>query len=208
MLGTMASHHDFDAVYAGDEPAPWQIGGPQPALVEALDRLTVEDPVLDVGCGTGELAIFLAERGHRVVGVDLSPPGIARARDMITGRGPDLTFEVADATRLADLDLRPRTVVDSGLLHSLDEPGQRAYVEGLLAICDPGATVCVLSISAEAGMNWTLSRDDLATLFAEPDWTATSIEPTEVVAGADHQLRLPAFLTLTRRAEPVEPCVC
>ncbi|WP_152363774.1 class I SAM-dependent methyltransferase [Microlunatus speluncae] len=196
----MASHHDFDAVYSGDEPAPWQIGGPQPALVEALDRVAVADPVLDVGCGTGELAIFVAERGHRVVGVDLSAPGIDRARARIAGRDLDLTFEVADATRLVDLDLRPRTVLDSGLLHSLDETGQRAYVEGLRAICDPGAVVCVLAVSAAAGMNWTLTPDRLVELFPEPDWTDTSIRSTEVVAGADHHLRLPALLTVTRRA--------
>jgi SAM-dependent methyltransferase len=197
----MPGHHDYDEVYSGDEPAPWQIGGPQPALAAALDRLTIEDPVLDIGCGTGELAVFLAERGHRVVGVDVSAPGIARARAGIAGRDLDLTFVVGDATRLTDLDLRPRTVVDSGLLHSLDEPGCRAYVQGLRSICDPGATVCVLSISAEAGMNWTLRQDDLAAHFAEPAWRSTSIEPIQVVAGADRQHRLPGFLTITHRAD-------
>jgi SAM-dependent methyltransferase len=199
----MAGHHDFDAVYSGEAPAPWQIGGPQPALAGLLDRRTLEDPVLDIGCGTGELAVFLAERGHRVIGVDLSAPGIARANDSIAGRDLDLTFVVGDATRLSELDVRPRTVVDSGLLHSLDEAGQRAFVDGLREICDSGSTVCVLSISAEAGMNWTLRRSDLAALFGEPDWTATSIEPCEVIAGGidRDELRLPAFLTITRRAD-------
>lgn len=196
----MVSDHDFDAVYSGDEAAPWQIGGPQPALAHVLQQLTIEDPVLDVGCGTGELAIFLAERGHQVVGIDLSAAGIARARAQAVGRDLNLRFEVADATRLADLEVRPRTVVDSGLLHSLDKPGQRSYVEGLRVICDPGATALVLTVSAEAGMGWGLGPADLMALFAEPAWTATTIESTEIVAGADRSLRLPALLTLTHRA--------
>jgi SAM-dependent methyltransferase len=195
----MASDHDFDAVYSGDEPAPWQIGGPQPALADVLQRLIIEDPVLDVGCGTGELAIFLAERGHQVVGIDLSAAGIARARAQVAGRDLNLTFEVADATRLADLELRPRTVVDSGLLHSLDEPGQRSYVEGLRVICDPGATALVLVVSAEAGMGWGLGRAEVMAHFAEPDWTATTIVSAEIVAGPARDLRLPAFLIHTRR---------
>ncbi len=198
----MPGHHDFDEVYSGDVPAPWEIGGPQPALAALLDRLPLEDPILDIGCGTGELALFLAERGHRVIGVDLSAAGIARAQHSIAGRDLELTFVVGDATRLTELGVRPRTVVDSGLLHSLDEPGRRAYVEGLREICQAGSTVCVLSISAEAGMNWTLDRAGLAALFAEPEWSSTSIEPTEVVAGVgEEKLRLPAYLTITRRAE-------
>lgn len=53
-------------------------------------------PVVDVGCGPGHLAAFLADAGADVTGIDIAPGMIARAR----ADYPDLTFEVGDFTRL------------------------------------------------------------------------------------------------------------
>lgn len=67
---------------------------------EALIELVAPQPgerILDVGCGTGDLARQLAERGAHVVGLDHSPEMIAEAR----ARYPDLTFILGDATRFA-----------------------------------------------------------------------------------------------------------
>ena len=63
------------------------------AFIEA--RLGPPGPleVLDLGCGTGTLAVALAQRGHRVLGVDLSPEMIAVAR---AKQAEGATFEVAD----------------------------------------------------------------------------------------------------------------
>lgn len=52
-------------------------------------------PVLDLGCGTGRVALHLARRGHRVVGVDLEPELIASLRER--GEGLPLEGVVADA---------------------------------------------------------------------------------------------------------------
>ena len=54
----------FENHYAG--PAPWDIGRPQGQFVAIADRVT--GPVLDAGCGTGELALFFAARGLAVEG--------------------------------------------------------------------------------------------------------------------------------------------
>ena len=193
--------HDWDQMYAADAPPPWEIGKPQPALAALLDRLDIADPVLDVGCGTGALAIQLAAKGHRVVGIDGSPVGVAKARSKATEHGLDVTFHVADATRLDELEVRPRTVVDSGLLHCLDDDAQRAYVAGLEAVCDTGACVCVVAMSAEAGLGWGVTREELARAFPEPGWTESTIQPAQILALVDGQeLHLAAFLLTTSRA--------
>ena len=197
--------HDFDALYAADDPPPWEIGRPQPALLALVRRSVLADPVLDVGCGTGVLALAVARSGHRVVGVDAAAHAISRARERAAGAILDppgeVRFEVADARRLGRLDLRPRTVLDSGLLHSLDDAGRAAYVTGLEAICPADALVAVLAMSVDAGLGWGTTDDRLRAAFEGPTWSATVVSDAEIVARtAGEELHLPALLLTTRRA--------
>jgi SAM-dependent methyltransferase len=53
--------------------------------------------VADLGCGTGSLSVLLAERGHVVVGVDVSPRMLELAEAKATERGVDVRFVIGDA---------------------------------------------------------------------------------------------------------------
>ncbi len=197
----MAQDHDWDAMYTAAEPPPWDLGEVQPALMTFLDRTEVADPVLDAGCGTGTLALLLASRGHTVTGFDLSAPAIDRARARAAAQGVDVDFQVVDAAQVAELGTHPRTVVDSGLLHSLEPDAQAAYVAGLAAICPTGALVVVLAISPEAGQGWGETETTLRTRFAAPTWVSSAVEQIEVHARwQGEELRMPGHLLATRRA--------
>jgi ubiquinone/menaquinone biosynthesis C-methylase UbiE len=79
------------AIHSDDEREAWQ---------RLLDRLAPPGralDVLDMGCGTGFLALLFAERGHRVTGSDLAPEMIARAREKARDAGLAATFVVGDA---------------------------------------------------------------------------------------------------------------
>lgn len=145
---------EWDAMYAADDAPPWDIGRMQPALEDFLDRTDLADPVLDAGCGTGEVALQLARRGHQVTGLDISPQAITIARAKAAAQQVGVDFRVADARHLPGLRVQPRSVVDCGLLHILDDPGRRSYLEGLAQICRSGAQVVVLAISPEADEGW------------------------------------------------------
>lgn len=196
--------HDFDALYAADDPPPWEIGRPQPALLALVRRSVLADPVLDVGCGTGVLALAVARFGHLVVGVDAAAHAVSRARERaaqsILDPPGEVRFEVADARRLDRLDLRPGTVLDSGLLHSLDDAGRADYVAGLAEICRPDALVAVLAMSVDARLGWGMTAAGLRAAFAGPAWAGTEVAATEIVARtAGDERHLAALLLTTRR---------
>ncbi|MCA9572798.1 MAG: methyltransferase domain-containing protein, partial [Myxococcales bacterium] len=72
--------HDWNARYEAGT-TPWDHGGPDPLLVEAVTSGRFPPGrTVEVGCGTGANARFLRARGHEVVGLDLAPTAIARAR--------------------------------------------------------------------------------------------------------------------------------
>jgi 2-polyprenyl-3-methyl-5-hydroxy-6-metoxy-1,4-benzoquinol methylase len=83
------SHRSSDSVdSAYRKTPPWDVGAPQPALLGLLDEYPPSGPVLDVGCGTGELALALAQRGLAVLGVDLEEVAITRARAKAAAHQP------------------------------------------------------------------------------------------------------------------------
>jgi hypothetical protein len=62
-LSNVPNRETFESIYAGK--APWDIGKPQPALVEVADQIT--GSILDAGRGTGENALYFAGLGHPVL---------------------------------------------------------------------------------------------------------------------------------------------
>lgn len=69
---------------------------PNRFLETEAGRLPPSARVLDVACGEGRNAVWLAERGHDVVGLDISPLALEKARRLAAERGANVRFEEAD----------------------------------------------------------------------------------------------------------------
>ncbi|GGW53091.1 class I SAM-dependent methyltransferase [Streptomyces xantholiticus] len=78
--------------------------------------------VLDVGCGTGSLSELLAESGHRVTGVDLSPRMVDRARAKLSAAGLSGRFLVGDAAAPPTGDERFDVLLSRHLVWTLPDP--------------------------------------------------------------------------------------
>ncbi|SRR5579875_649133 len=115
---TIEPHPDFDESYKGTPP--WDIGRPQSDFILVEERGELRGSILDVGCGTGENALFFASRGHVVVGIDSSPRAINKAQRKARERKiPGVTFVVGDALNLSR-ELKGTSfdnITDCGLFH-------------------------------------------------------------------------------------------
>lgn len=174
----------FGDYYATPRP-PWDIGRPQRAFVEAADA--IRGRVLDSGCGTGDLSIWLAERGCAVTGIDFLTAPLEVARRKARERGLSVNFLEMDALALGEIPERFDAVTDCGLFHSFDDGSRAAYVRGLARLLEPGARVFVLCMSdAEPGEHGPrrIHEQELRESFAA-GWEIERLEPArfEVVPG-------------------------
>jgi 2-polyprenyl-3-methyl-5-hydroxy-6-metoxy-1,4-benzoquinol methylase len=132
------SRHDF---------APGWSAGPIPdELRSAVETgwFKAGGAVLDVGCGDGRLAGWLADRGFEVVGLDFSETAIAKARASHGTTDDRLRFEIADVCSDGLGVQRFDSFVDRGTLQSVAGRSRRAYVRNLALAAKPGARFLVL----------------------------------------------------------------
>lgn len=175
----------FSDYYSAHPRPPWDIGRPQAAFVAAAGRIGPR--VLDIGCGTGDLAIWLAGQGRTVTGADFLAQPIERAREKAAAAGVEATFLQLDALAVGELPERFDAVTDCGLFHTFDDAGRAAYVAALRKLLESGARAFILCFStAEPGTDGPrrVSEAELRTTFAA-GWAIESIEPArfEVVPG-------------------------
>jgi ubiquinone/menaquinone biosynthesis C-methylase UbiE len=167
----------FESMYAGE--APWDVGRPQQTFVGVADQ--IRGSVLDAGCGTGDMALFLAERGNQVTGIDFLEEPIRRAKQKAAERGQAVTFLVKDAMTLRDWSERFDNATDSGLFHCFSDDDRKTYVEGLATVLKPGGHVLLMCFSdAEPGTDGPrrISERELRAAFAD-GWEIESLEPSQ-----------------------------
>lgn len=130
---------------------PWDTGAPDPMLTAFVDAGRVAPMrTLEVGAGTGTNALWLAERGFDVLGIDVSPLAVEAARAKIAGRTVRCRFETRDF--LAEpIDEAPfGFVFDRGCFHVFDEPEQQAaFAARVAAVLKPGGSWLSLLGSTE-----------------------------------------------------------
>jgi cyclopropane fatty-acyl-phospholipid synthase-like methyltransferase len=182
-MSAVPDRSTFEALYAGQ--APWDIGKPQKPFIDVADRIS--GAVLDAGCGTGDTALFLADRGCRVTGIDFIAEAINWAKRKAAERGLPATFLVMNALALKDLPEVFDNVTDSGLFHVLSDEDRRRYAEGLATVLKPGGRLFLMCFSDEGPGTQgprRLSKKELHAAFAT-GWTIESVEPTRAEVRPD-----------------------
>ncbi|MEZ6060676.1 MAG: class I SAM-dependent methyltransferase [Planctomycetaceae bacterium] len=173
----------FEQAYHGKPP--WDIGRPQQIFVAAAAQ--VEGAVLDAGCGTGENALFFAQRGHSVTGIDFLEHPIAEARRKAQERGLSATFLVQDALRLHDIDRSFDSVIDCGLFHVFSDDDRARYVSSLAGVVRPEGRffmACFSDLEPAGDGPRRVSQIEIREAFAQ-GWHVESIQQTRFETRTD-----------------------
>src|SRR5262245_61361091 len=120
-------------------PSPWDSGRSCRELERVLDEHAIRPGrALELGCGNGTNAVFLARRGFEVTALDISDEVLGRARDAAREAGVQVRFLHADVLKLPDLGAPFPFVFDRGLYQHarLD---RAAFERALERVTAPGS---------------------------------------------------------------------
>ena len=142
-VGSAASNLFFRLAYRPGFK-PWDTGVPPPELVEVIDgeRRLPTGGALDLGCGTGTTAVYMARRGWAVTAVDFVPRAIQIARAKAAAASVPVAFKVGDVTQLHRLGIEPGfdLLFDQGCCHSLPAASPAHYATEVARMARSGAT--------------------------------------------------------------------
>ena len=150
---------------------PWDVGVAQPAFVEIVRAGELnKGRVLDVGCGAGENALYLAGNGFSVVGVDMSDRAIAGAKAKAAERRLKVEFRAGDALSLDFKGGVFDNVIDSGLFHTFPDSDRPVYAREIAQVLVNGGRYFMLCFSEKEPTGWggprRVTREEIATTFS------------------------------------------
>jgi SAM-dependent methyltransferase len=170
---TMSDVTSWDERYARGE-TPWDTGQPSSELRRVLPEISLRPcRALELGCGSGANAVWLAQQGFDVTAVDLSPRAVEQARRRAEAAGARVRFLVADVLQPPpELTGAFDFFFDRGCYHAVRRENVAAYLETLRRLTHPGTLGLILAGNArephEPGppvVSEEQIRSELGTLF-------------------------------------------
>jgi SAM-dependent methyltransferase len=160
---------------------PWYSPHPSPWLVRAIRSrwARAPGPVLDIGCGAGTNALWLAAHRFRVQGIDLAPAAIAAAERRGHRRHSRAKFTVGSALSMPFRAGEFASALDSGCFHAIPLPDRTRYATEVARVIRPGGTLLLIWIAREETREYgPPHRPSLAEV-------ATALEPQFIFADVE-----------------------
>lgn len=156
----------WDGFYGDrNRPIPFFRAAPDESLVAWQDAghlgVGPGTAVLELGCGPGRNAVWLAGQGATVHALDLSPEALSWGRERATAAGVAVRFERADVLRWTPPTDGYDVVVDSGCFHHLPPHRRVSYLELLRRALRPGGrfALACFAVGGPDGVTGTSAAD-------------------------------------------------
>ncbi|HEU4360600.1 MAG TPA: class I SAM-dependent methyltransferase [Mycobacterium sp.] len=148
---------------------------------------------LDLGCGTGDNSVYLAQHGWRVTAVDFAPKALEIARAKAVASKVAVTFVRADITQLSSAGVGNgfALAVDSGCLHGMSDHDRASYAQEIGMVTAPDAYLLIVAFTPGALLGVRgIEQAEIKRLFS-PDWVLVSAgdEPGYRPTSTGHPVR-------------------
>jgi ubiquinone/menaquinone biosynthesis C-methylase UbiE len=166
--------------------------------------------ILDVGCGTGFLALRMAELGHAAVGIDLSEEMLAVAQRKAAGAGLPVTFRLGDAETPPHDGAPYDVILERHVIWTLPQP--REAVRAWKALLKPGGLLVLIEgifgmsdrtvyqdLEAQLPLYGGRAGEELATLLEAEGFIQTAVRPLMDAALWLETPTRPRFMVTGRR---------
>ena len=166
----MSLRDQMDRIYTDVslEDIPWNMSEPPRLLIDAVDSNMIEPcRVIDLGCGAGNYAVWLALKGFDVTAVDLSRQAIRHAEALAARHDVTCRFVVADL--LGDRSELPEgfdLAIDWEVLHHIFPQDRSVFVRNVRFMLNPGGkylSVCFSEADPAFGGTGKRRRTPLGT---------------------------------------------
>ena len=141
---------EFEELYKEPGAAPWTFKEPHPALVELISKIS-PCRVLEVGCGEGYHAIFLASKGFQVTAIDRSPTAIKYGQQHAKDARVKVEFLVLDYKDLGKFEGEFDFIFDWRFFHEIiDESDRKDYVRNIAKLLVKGGKYLSVAFSGDS----------------------------------------------------------
>jgi 2-polyprenyl-3-methyl-5-hydroxy-6-metoxy-1,4-benzoquinol methylase len=186
----MPSKHTLFRIFYRIGFTPWDghpLGHGLRKLVEGGGDAPALPPgsALDLGCGTGEPSIYLAQQGWKVTAVDYVAKPLAKARAKAGAAKVSINFVQASVTELTQAGIGTGfdLIIDNGCIHGMSDRDRDAYVREVSAVAAPDARLLIVAFNPGGRIGVPgIDRAEMERRFAT-GWTLLSAEPERQLDG-------------------------
>ncbi len=165
-----SSYEDWDRVYRGYslEDLPWELGRPRKVLVELVEKgLIKKGKALDICCGAGTNAIYLARKGFQVTGIDISYKAVEIAKEKARKVNAKIRFQVQNFLNLTFREGEFDFVFDMGCFHHVKVNDRSTFIKGVYRVLKKGGFYLMVCFSDKNGPAWNhFTKEKINQLFS------------------------------------------
>lgn len=198
----MRKSSDWDHAYrTGDYKKYWGIPYPSQELVCFVANFppTNQQVALDVGCGAGQEAIFLAQQGFSVIGIDQSEAAIKIATSQSAKVGVQIDWKLGNVLSLPIDDQSVDFINDRGCLHHISEDDRHRYAQELARVIKPTGKVLIRGCREVNNERFYAVTQNTIEQHFSPFFTHSPILPIELANNEKENLSA-NLVILTRRS--------